>query len=353
MRRRHVRRAATRNHGIDDGISEWKKFPLKRAEYHALLTGLIVTNRADRLDLWAVISAQVENGHSMSSKYLRFALRASNTTALRVMLEIGWQIHGPVSVFLNNPLRLILSLERATKDRLPRHIPYPWEVQALDIDQDLPDIPGPVLQTHRNIYAQYNTKRMNQCAERYLVSLKECETLLRSYGARMPAIVKLLSPPLQSVEHVQYLRMARAWAYIFYALLYAAAIPVIVIYNTTDVWTTMTLGQKFGFMILWAALVCGIPPNVFFHKSKASTRTGHGVIYATFAILVIVNHFVLPFLIIHVNWRPFLSCKHSVNECQLVSDCTNYSFLLPLVAAVFELNFSLALALLGSFLDLW
>lgn len=47
-----------------------------------------------------------------------------------------------------------------------------------------------------------------------------------------------------------------------------------------------------------------------------------------------MNHFILPLMIIHQNWQPFLSCR-LLEACRL--DFENYAYLLPLVVGVAEI----------------
>lgn len=65
-------------------------------------------------------------------------------------------------------------------------------------------------------------------------------------------------------------------------------------------------------------------------------------------LFIVINQVILPVLVIRVNWRPFLFCRNVTIDtradaaCNVVAECTDYSFLLPLAVAGIELA-SLAL----------
>jgi len=54
-------------------------------------------------------------------------------------------------------------------------------------------------------------------------------------------------------------------------------------------------------------------------------------------VVLVVNHIALLYCVIRLNWSPLLTCKPvAIVDGELVQSCTNYSFLLPLMAAVLE-----------------
>jgi len=133
-------------------------------------------------------------------------------------------------------------------------------------------------------------------------------------------------------------KLAKNLAIAVYFLFYAACLPPLLVYKTDDIWTSMTESQKFGFMYFWAVIALLSPAFPLVIKGPPSdgyrfVLGGRAIWYTTCAAFFLVNHIVLPVLVIHANWQPFLTCKPT-SECRL--DCNNYTFLLPLVLGALE-----------------
>jgi hypothetical protein len=107
------------------------------------------------------------------------------------------------------------------------------------------------------------------------------------------------------------------------------------VYGTTDIWTTMTIGQKFGFVYLWSLLAFVLPP-LFLAWNYPFEPENSYFVYAILTIVFLINSFGVPVAIMRLNLRPFLSCKEVVDHCLGIQHCTNYSFLLPLAVAGVE-----------------
>ncbi|PKS08200.1 hypothetical protein jhhlp_005476 [Lomentospora prolificans] len=296
--------------------------------------------------LWSVIEAQVGNGHSKSASYLTLALKWSNTTALRVMLEIGWHPEGPLlSRWFYSPFLLLSTLEMKAR----KANPYLTLSPALIQDQELSDAPpllrGPALETHKGLYSRYNRNRLDQFRSMYIKRLQESRNILTSHGARTSLVQNVsnwLSSPA-SWRRRAYVDMVRVYGRIFYGIFYAAIAPLALVFGTRQVWTTLPLGGKFGFAYLWAGLAAGTgiyTTNIFPSRYERKYQVAAAI---TLVLFFIANNVVLPVLIVRLNIRPFLSCTHFVDDGQLVSTCTNYSYLLPLAVGVVEVAWWCAL----------
>ena len=137
-----------------------------------------------------------------------------------------------------------------------------------------------------------------------------------------------------------------------YFLLYAACLPPLLVYTTDDIWTSMTEPQKFGFMYLWAVIALLFPPLHFvINWSQGPERSlVCAVRYSICAVFFLFNHIVLPLLVIYVNWQPWLTCRPAAESRW---DCTNYTFLLPLVVGPWEYVLGSLLYKYGDWADWW
>lgn len=341
--RRLTAKAMSRRGGSEeDGAPEWKRYPLTPSEYHCLLIGNILRNRPDRLDLWSVIEAQVRNGHSKATKYLKLALRCSNMTALRAMLDIGWNPGGSfLSQWFLSPALLALRLEMKARKPDVDIILAPALLQDQDFGDAPPLLRGPALETHKGLYSRYNRNRSDRFRSLYIERLRDSQEMLKSYGAPTSIFPLMLAwaGGSASWQRDAYVDVAMIYIWLAYAVLYAAILPLSLTFGTKMVWTSLPLSSKLGFTYLWSGLAAGMtlytirvrPPR---YQQKFRTAS---VFIAV--ILFIANHFVLPVLVIRFHLRPFLSCTYYLEDVRLASTCVDYSYLLPLVVGVVEVGF--------------
>jgi hypothetical protein len=100
----------------------------------------------------------------------------------------------------------------------------------------------------------------------------------------------------------------------------------------------MSTGQKFGFIYLWAPLAALLSP-IFLYTGDGNTSPAAGeklMWFGWWLLLFVFNNFVLPVLIIVVNWRPFHGCKSFIKDGTISTKCTDHSFLLPLAFTAIE-----------------
>lgn len=307
----------------EDGIPEWNRCPLSPKEYDYLVLGSIGVFRTDREQLWNLIQEQVTLGHSRSIYYLHLAISRGDTHSLQQMLTRGWSANGPFWGLFMTPLQL--------SERF--HIKaaaYKWHLPSLFgmLNSDLPQDEWSGSATHRAVYLEYSKQRDGDNLSEWTSRLESCQTILRSHGGTISPLVTLLRKVSPTIK---------AWAFIIYILMYLVVMPFALVYGTTDTWTSMSIGQKFGFVYLWAPLALGLPPILYFANSDSWPAFQEVMIWIILStILFVVNHIILPILIIQLNWRPFLSCKHFVVDTNIASKCTNYSFLVPIAVAGIE-----------------
>ncbi|RYP36004.1 hypothetical protein DL767_003571 [Monosporascus sp. MG133] len=315
----------------DDGIPPWHECPLTRDEYMALLRGNIFRNRANRRGLWDIIMAQAKCGHPQARSHLQSAIECGNVDAVREMLDRGWTFKGPSWCFglsLWSPLWYIDALRREEEPTIVDGL-----IEAMEEDS-LPELQYLGLGTHLDVYSQYDTLRRNAIFKFRLERLDEIRQFLCDRGVRGGPMLLAFRSRSTAVD-----KMMKAWACIVYVLCYAVLLPLMLFYGTANTWMSMTHGQKLGFSYLWSAIAVLLPPLPVLPLAgnPANGRVGGAVYYATIVVLFITNHIVIPFCIIRLNWSPFFSCKAAVLvEGELIQSCTNYSFLVPLVAATLE-----------------
>lgn len=347
-----TRRKLARNTDVE-GTPDWQRCPLERSEYHALLQGNIACGRPDRQLLWSVVMVQSAEGHSCSASWLEKAIVHLNADALQEMLNHGWSTNSvlgdQLDTFLRYAVRFrdsqLLMMEESSWQEFAGRNAKQFSISnmiKMEMDRDLssPSLGRLSLQTHEAIYQEYIDSRNLVIRELWEAKLNQVVAVLQSYRhERRPwpfVGIFVLNTPSKSS-----LKTASIW---LYAALIFVAIPFILVYTTEDVWDTMSLGPKFGFVYLWAVVTFFFSSFWFYMNKRITTDTFFPTFYREnkwlFASLLVAycvfNHAVLPYLIIGFGWRPFSSCEYWVEESHLASSCTNLSFLLPLAVGVCE-----------------
>ncbi|KAI1326279.1 hypothetical protein F5Y16DRAFT_233045 [Xylariaceae sp. FL0255] len=234
------------------------------------------------------------------------------------MLQRGWDANGSLLGRCNTPLKYGNTLPKLNFDEL-----------FVEWNPDLPQTDWMGSRTHAVVYREYRKQYEGHNWKEWNGSLKECQEILRNHGGKvytLPALLDLSDHPT-----------LKAWGMLFLVLLYTVIFPLALTYGTEDTWTTMSTGQKLGFLYLWGLL--SICPPFFTLFDGTASNVEEWIIFAT---LVAVNQVILPLLIIKISWRPFLSCHEKVLNpgdtamCQVVTTCTNYSFLLSLAVVGIE-----------------
>ncbi|KAI1274067.1 hypothetical protein F5Y07DRAFT_223980 [Xylaria sp. FL0933] len=309
----------------EEGLQQWTRCPLSREEYHQLVRGNIRDKGIDRKDLWNVVEIQAELGHPRSVSYLREAILHGNTEALEEMLRRGWDPNGPLWARLQTPLHYAQSLTK-----LSGHFGELFKAW----NPDLPQTDWKNSRSHAVVYQAYQKQHEGNHWTEWTNRLKTSEEILRVHGGKVVPMAAIFTSENETL---------RAWLSISLVLIYTLLFPLTFTYATEGTWTTMSVGQKLGFSYLWSLLSVSLPPlppvSLLFNDYIGTNITD----WIPPSLFFLVNHIVLPVLIIQVNWRPFLSC-HDVlvntgvdGTCESVTRCTNYSFLLPLAAAGIEL----------------
>jgi hypothetical protein len=323
-----------------DVPSQWQQGGvLLRKEYHALLTGNIRRVRDDREPLWSVIAQEADSGHSKSTSYLYAAIRYCNTEALGKMLELGWKANLPLSFLRGSPLQLVNFMLEEAKEAPPQWKPTP---PVFDMLQRIsgPMMAGNMRETSQSyLYTRYWDTQNQLFRQFWKKKLEEIRDVLISHGALASRYLTMGSFTVSNLAVMAYIAV------------YALFLPLLLVYATEDVWTSMTRSQKLGFMYSWSLIATLLPAIPLVTKGPPN-RFQHGLIiwYATCGAFFLVNHIVLPVLVIHHNWRPFLSCRLA-RDCKL--DCDNFTFLLPLVLGAMEYVLGSILYELGDFVDFW
>ncbi|KAI1335948.1 hypothetical protein F5Y15DRAFT_408851 [Xylariaceae sp. FL0016] len=293
----------------EEGVPAWFSCPLTSEEFHNLVRGNIMSIDIDREDLWDVVEVQVRLGHRRSVSYLRLAILHGNTDALRQLLQRGWNPNGPVWARLKTPLQYSQDLKKLNGD-FGELFKY-W-------NPDLPQTDWKDSRTHAIVYEAYKKQHQGHNWAQWYSRLGSSQEILRSHGGKASPLAAFFNEENETL---------RLWTFVGFVLLYAVVLPLILTYATKGTWTSMSTGQKLGFSYMWSALAVFFPPLFLFCVFAGSLFT--------------VNHIVLPILVIRVNWRPFLSCMDVVNTesgsmCSVATQCTNYSFLLPIAVAGIE-----------------
>ncbi len=327
-------------HTQEDGIPEWTKCPLSGEEYQSLLFGTIGEFRPDREDLWNVIQEQINLGHSTSMYYLRHAIIRGDTDALQEMLSRGWHANGPFWAFFMRPLQYC---QQVRKSYLSMYRDMTFLGERADrlfhfLNPDLPQDDWIGSSTHKTVYSAYKRQRGQHSWDEWDSRQKSCQEIIRKHGGKISPLVTLLQETSVTTK---------AWALIIYVLLYAVVIPFTTVYTTAGTWISMSTGQKLGFMYLWAPLAALLSPFLLWDGASESMEVQKSLIWLGYwALLFIINNFVLPVLIIAVNWMPFRGCKSSIENGTINTKCTNYSFLLPLAFATIEVVICCIIAIL-------
>jgi hypothetical protein len=322
-------------HTQEDGIPEWTRCPLSHQEYTHLLSGTIGVFRPDREALWNVIQEQITLGHSTSMYYLRYAIMSGDTNALEQMLSRGWCANGPFWAYFMPPLQFCQQVLESYSKYSENLFLLTNKVGELArfLNPDLPQDDWISSSTHKTVYSEYKKQRDDRDRIEWESRHKKCQEIIRKHGGKISPLVTLLRKASVTTK---------AWALIVYILLYTVVIPLSVVYATNGTWTSMSTGQKFGFIYLWAPLAALLSPILFFgDDGDVSAASGAKLAWFGWWLLIFaVNNFVLPVLIIVVNWRPFQGCKSFIQDGTISTKCTDYSFLLPLAFAAVELLLS-------------
>ncbi|KAI0442783.1 hypothetical protein F4803DRAFT_349416 [Xylaria telfairii] len=305
----------------EEGVQQWTRCPLSREEYHQLVTGNIKTKGNDRKDLWNVIETHAKLGHSRSASYLRLAILYGNLEALDEMLRRGWDPNGPLWARLYTPLQYTQSLKKLSGD-------FSGLFKAWN--PDLPQTDWMDSRTHAVVYEAYRSQHYGHNWSEWNTRLKTSQEILRNHGGRILPVTAIFTMENETL---------RAWALIAFVLTYSLLLPLTFTYATERTWTSMSRGQKLGFSYLWSVLSVWLPPIFLIWDHQFPTEVKSWI---RTVILIVINQIIVPILIIQVNWRPFLSCKDTVIDtgadavCTVVTKCTNYSYLLPLVVGGVE-----------------
>lgn len=325
----------------DDVGPKWRRCLLNSREYHALLAGNIERVRDDREPLWTVISQEVANGHSTSISYLLTAIRYFNVEAVVKMLEAGWKANSNLLSFSKSPMQVAtLRLDKPNPGRIG--------VVSKALIDILERNTGPFFtqnskhNTHSDVYSRYWNAQRELALQLREKMLQEMVEVLTTHGART------------HTSGVSSLIFSKPSAYLLYFAFYAIFLPVLIVYTTQDVWTAMSQGQKFGFMYLWAVVAVLLPPYNFLvdgppgrqHRPSSKAR----IWYAACLVPFVVNHFVLPVLVVHYNWQPLINCR-ALRESGW--ECTDHTFLLPLVVGAMEYILGSGLYILGHIMYWW
>ncbi|KAI1293939.1 hypothetical protein F5Y03DRAFT_326883 [Xylaria venustula] len=306
----------------EEGVQPWTRCPLSREEYHQLVTGNIRNRDSDRKDLWNVVEIQAKLGHRRSPSYLHQAILHGNPEALDEMLRRGWDPNGPFWARPYTPLQYCQSLTKLSGN---------FGELFMAWNPDLPQTDWKDSRTHAVVYQEYQKQHKGHNWTEWNTRLKASQEILRNHGGKASPIAAVLASGNETVQ---------AWSFIAFVLVYALLLPLALTYGTKQTWTTMSTGQKLGFLYLWGVLSVSLPPIWLLWDDGFPTSPKH---WPPHGLFFVINHIVLPVLIIRVNWRPFLSCHDVILNtganaaCDVVQKCTNYSFLLPLAAAGIEL----------------
>ncbi|GAW20369.1 hypothetical protein ANO14919_098740 [Xylariales sp. No.14919] len=308
----------------EEGVQKWTRCPLSHEEYHQLVTGNIRTHGSARKDLWNVIETQAKLGHSRSASYLRQAIWYGNHEALEEMLERGWDPNGPLWARLYTPLQYTERLGFRAFNEVFRAS-----------DPDLPQTDWIDSRTHKAIYQAYSGWYNNHARSEWDIRLEKSQVILRKHGGKIlpvTAIFTILN------------RAPREWSFIGFFLIYTIALPLTFTYATEGTWTSTSRGQKLGFSYLWSVLCICLPTFLLWRNRRNIRRKGTWLgDWIPVGLLIVTNYVLLPILVIRVNWRPFLSCHDTITDygsgttCNVVTKCTDYSYLLPLAVVAIEL----------------
>ncbi|KAH7375859.1 hypothetical protein B0T11DRAFT_323827 [Plectosphaerella cucumerina] len=324
----------------EDNVPAWQRCPLTLEEYDALLTGNIMRNTAERQVLWSVIDAQLKNGHPRSTRYLMMAVDATNIQALDALLDRGWSINGTWRNYFHMPLQRTTrrwnANYRSGKKPHHRHLLALTELHGIE---GPPELAGPALQTHSDIYHEYHRSRESYAYALYDTKMSAAATLLSERGARVSPFAGVFVDISRFKGYTTRGDTIIAWFLILHTLAYVAILPLAIVYGTDryGTWEGMTRGQKFGFVYLWALLSYLMPHWGLFGEADGFTSTGGQVLWLLLCLATFIfNHVGLPYLVIAHRWRPFQSCEYFVDNGALGKTCTNLSFLLPMAVGGVE-----------------
>jgi hypothetical protein len=193
--------------------------------------------------------------------------------------------------------------------------------------------------THSIVYQAYTSQLERHSWRAWEKRLSASQKILRNYGGKT-------FPLYQTLDTLDSYKKATAYLWISSVMffLYTLVLPLSLTYGTTGTWSSMTQGQKLGFSYLWSILCATMPPWIFLGWHLDLDNFGiDDPTQATLWLLTmgLLNHIVLPLLVVWYNWQPFLRCKdtlvHTEDTCELGKECTNYSFLLPFAALSVEI----------------
>ncbi|RWA06951.1 hypothetical protein EKO27_g8151 [Xylaria grammica] len=308
----------------EEGVQKWTRCPLSHEEYHHLVTGNIRTHGSARKDLWNVIETQAKLGHSRSVSYLRQAILYGNHEALEEMLRRGWDPNGPLWARLYTPLQYT------------RHLGYHAFRELFRVsDPDLPQTDWMDRRTHMAVYEAYHGWYTVHSLNEWEFRLKKSRVILRNYGGKVLPVTAIFTARNEAL---------REWSFIAFFLISIVALPLTFTYATERTWTSMSRGQMLGFSYLWSVLSVCLPTFLIWNNQweighRRTWRDG----WIPVGLLILTNYILLPILVIRVNWRPFLLCHDAIIDsganatCNVVTKCTDYSYLLPLAVAGIEL----------------
>jgi hypothetical protein len=263
--------------------------------------------------------------------YLRHAIKNGDTNALEQMLSRGWCANGPFWAYFMPPLHFCQQVLKSYSKYSQNLSLLGRKVDELFrfLNPDLPQDDWISSSTHKTVYSEYKKQRDDHNRIEWESRQKKCQEIVRKHGGKISPLVTLLRNASVTTK---------AWALIVYILLYAVVIPFSVVYATNGTWTSMSTGQKFGFIYLWAPLAALLSP-IYYFRDDSDDSEAAGVKLAWFGwwlLIFAVNNFVLPVLVIVVNWRPFHGCKSVIKDGTISTKCTDYSFLLPLAFTAIE-----------------
>ncbi|KAI0502867.1 hypothetical protein F5B22DRAFT_652647 [Xylaria bambusicola] len=301
----------------EDGVQEWTRCPLSREEYDRLVWGNIRSIRNDRKDLWNIIETQAGLGHYRPVSYLRDAIQLGNTEALREMLRRGWNPNSLLWDQMETPLQYTKRLQEKREGDIDL---YPWTLRQ----PHLPQTDWEGSRTHAAVYEAYKKQSGVHVSSNWNAHLKLSQAILREHGRK--------TLPLKGVFTKWVTKILRNWLKIT-LFVFILPLPLIFTYRTEHKWTSMSTGQKLAFSYLWSLLVLW---DLLIISRNIPTTFEQWI---PNVLVISIDFVVLPILVIQVNWSPFLSCRDiyantetTATACNVATECTNYTFLLPLVA---------------------
>ncbi|KAL1846417.1 hypothetical protein Daus18300_014260 [Diaporthe australafricana] len=241
------------------------------------------------------------------------AIDSPNTEALVELLDRGWRVNGSWRSFFDTPLQYALKRANYYEDYDDSKIDGLIEMHGMVVP---PALQGPHLETHTDIYKRYTGVRRSQAAELYRRKLAEATTILCERGGRVSPFSSIAGTTSAAG------RAVRPWAIILHTLLYAVALPLVLVYATRGIWHDMSVGQKFGFAYLWTLLSYFVPHCSMFDNKEVSSfvhivpkpSPNECFIRALYFIAFLFNHVGLPYIVVRHGWRPIRSCDYFVEN---------------------------------------